>query len=281
MSLYPIPYQSLQHSQKRKVIFGACLLVLLTANVALDYIFTLFRNSAFYISESLLFSTAYWFLFLPLLPLQLKLVDNTKHSGLKFIFTGCIISMHLAVYPALIWALSGMFYEHTFPYGQTFSFGLSAYFLQTLILYSLTLLAVKKTIAQPVIPVIKKEEKTKQSVGITTLPVTDRHNRKTLIAVTDIFYFSANSPYVNIYHLSRKYVYTTTLKSLENQLDNKQFVRIHKSHIVNISTIVSLQSRQNGDYDITLSNDTLLRVSRNYAKNFKSRFSEYHQLTSK
>jgi DNA-binding LytR/AlgR family response regulator len=71
------------------------------------------------------------------------------------------------------------------------------------------------------------------------------------------------------------------LKSLENQLDKKQFIRIHKSHIINLQKIISYQSRQNGDYDVTLSDGTVLRVSRNYAKDFKSKAEQHTHLTTK
>lgn len=127
----------------------------------------------------------------------------------------------------------------------------------------------------------KIKEREQNQDFISTILVADHNNKKQIIQVTDILYFSANSPYISIYHYSKKYLHTATLKSLETQLDDKHFVRIHKSHIVNIHKISSIQSRQNGDYDITLSDSTILRVSRNYAKDFKSKFSEQHQLTPK
>lgn len=60
------------------------------------------------------------------------------------------------------------------------------------------------------------------------------NTRKVIINVEDIFYFSANSPYVNIFHNQKKYLHSETLKSLEKKLNAQLFVRIHKSHIVNV-----------------------------------------------
>ncbi|MNY49270.1 Sensory transduction protein LytR [compost metagenome] len=102
-----------------------------------------------------------------------------------------------------------------------------------------------------------------------------------MLDVNDIFYISANSPYVNIYHISKKYLHNETLKSLENQLDQQHFIRIHKSYIVNLQKITCYQSRQNGDYDVVLSDGAILRVSRNYAKHFKSKFEQYTHVTAK
>lgn len=191
------------------------------------------------------------------------------------------IAFHLFLYPALVWIISKIFYNHTFDYWQTFNFGLSAYFIKTIIIYGFSLVAFtllnKKIQAQQTEKEV--EEKTEKQNFISSILISDNNNKKLLLQANDILYFSANSPYISIYHSSKKHLHTETLKSLETQLDDKQFIRIHKSHIVNIKKIVSIQSRQNGDYDIILSDSTILRVSRNYAKDFKSKFSEQHQLT--
>ena len=68
-----------------------------------------------------------------------------------------------------------------------------------------------------------------------------------------------------------------TLKSLSEKLDNRLFVRIHKSEIVNLSKVQSYQSRQNGDYDVTISDSSVLRISRNFAKDFKTKLDLFTQ----
>ncbi len=275
-------YQIFQSKQKLNFIIAACIVLFIFANVLLDFSITLLDNSSFYLSESLLFSS-YWFLFLPLLTLVLKTTKETERLELKLLFLSSIIVFHLLLYPALVWIVSRIFYNHTFDYWQTFNFGLSAYSIKTLIIYGFSFVAftlLKKKIAAPQIEK-EVEEKTERKDFINSILISDNNYKKILLQVTDILYFSANSPYINIFHCSKKYLHTETLKSLETQLDDKQFVRIHKSHIVNIQKIVSIQSRQNGDYDIALSDETVLRVSRNFAKNLKSKFSEQHQFTIK
>lgn len=275
-------YQIFQNKQRISLVVSLCLLGMVVANVILDYLFTLFQNSAFYISESLLFSS-YWILYLPLLLLLLKLTKRTENIGLKLAFTGSVIAIHLIVYPALVWILSEIFYYHTFAYWQTFNFGLSAYFIKSVLVYGFSLLTFsafnKRINSSQIINGVKAENK--QQNFINSILISDSNNIKSVLAVNDILYISANSPYVNIHHISKKYLHNETLKSLENQLNGKQFVRVHKSHIVNINKILSIQSRQNGDYDITLSDNTILRVSRSYTRKFKSKFSEQHQLTIK
>lgn len=246
-------------------------------NVLLDYWVSRYQHSAFYIPESLLFS-AYWVLFLPLLPAMRWLTGSTEKVELKLVFTGSAMVCHLLAYPALVWALSKMFYYHTFSFGQTFQFGLSAYCLKSIIIYGFWLLMLMMMRKRPVSHPVIQEEASTQCI-LHSIVVTDNHHQKQVLAVSDIFCFTANPPYVNIHHLSRRYLYTGTLKSLESQLDESQFVRIHKSHIVNLQKITSFQSRQNGDYDVFLSDGSILRVSRNYAKAFKSKLERWTQLT--
>lgn len=269
-------YQIFQSKLKLNFIITICIVLLIFVNILLDFSFTLYHKSSFYISESLLFSS-FWILFLPLLLLILKTIKKTEKLTLKLLYVSLIIAFHLLTYPALVWIISKICYNHTFDYWQTFNFGLTTYSIKTVIIYGFSFITF--TLLNKRLQSLPKENK-KQSF-INSILISDNNNKKLLLQVNNILYFSANSPYINVYDSSKKYLYTETLKSLETQLDNNQFVRIHKSHIVNIYHVSSIQSRQNGDYDITLSNSTILRVSRNYAKDFKSKFSEQHQLTLK
>lgn len=113
----------------------------------------------------------------------------------------------------------------------------------------------------------------------TTLVVADG-NKKQSIKVSEILYISANPPYINIFIEGKKYLQNETLKSISATLNPEQFVRIHKSTIVNIEMVASYTSRLNGDYDLAMKNNVQLRVSRNFAADFKNRFNKTHQLTT-
>lgn len=271
-------YSILRDRQKLKYLLGSCLALLVVANITLDYLFTVFRGSSFYLSESLLFSS-YWVIYLPLLPLLLQFTQRTEKPRLKLALAGAAIAMHLLMYPALVGLLSAMFYDHTFSYRQTFHFGLSAYCIKSVLIYGFSLLAFnflnKRDNPSPAISETKEKKPSKSFIK--AIVVTDHNNIRSVLAVNDISYISANPPYVSIHHLSKKYLHNETLRSLADRLDERQFVRIHKSHIVNLQKIISYQSRQNGDYDITLFDGAVVRVSRNYAKDFKSKMEQYTQ----
>ncbi|MBX2932033.1 MAG: LytTR family transcriptional regulator DNA-binding domain-containing protein [Chitinophagaceae bacterium] len=262
------------------MLLGAALLLLIFATLGIDFLFAQFQNSSFYISESLLFSS-YWLLFLPLLNIQRKLAKQTQKTSYKLLIVGLATTAHLLCYPALVWLLSKFFYYHTFSFWQTFDYGLTAYFIKTIIIYGLSLVIItihKNNLSNNPITV---EEEIPVQRFLTSIIVSDSNNKKTAIDTNDILYFSASSPYVNIHHQSKKYLHTETLKSIEAKLDNHQFIRIHKSHLVNICKVVCYKSRLNGDYDLTLTDDTVLRLSRNYAAAFKACFEGRPHLTTK
>lgn len=102
----------------------------------------------------------------------------------------------------------------------------------------------------------------------------------TIVAVNDIYRITAETPYISIQLEEKKYLHKATLKSISTQLDNKIFIRVHKSTIVNLDKVVSLKSRLNGDYDILLENGIELRLSRTYAAHFKSNFNNTHRVTT-
>lgn len=65
-----------------------------------------------------------------------------------------------------------------------------------------------------------------------------RSELKTIkINLDEILYVEALADYVIIVTDSNKYVVHTTMKSLENKLMDKNFIRVHRSYIVNISKI--------------------------------------------
>ena len=272
-------YNTIQNKQYQNTIIVSCLFFLIAATIILDFIYSMFQNSSFFISESLLFSS-FWLLFFPLTKLLLKLIQPNK-LWQNICFTALITCFHLSIYPALIWFLSKTFYYHTFPYWQTFNFGITEYAVKSILIYGFVVsffVYINKSQRRTMLP---QEKQTLKQDFISSIITSDRNNKKIIIDVNEILYFSANSPYVNIFHLSKKYLHTETLKSLETQLDDKQFIRIHKSHIVNSDKIISIQSRKNGDYDVTLIDNTNLRMSRNYVAKFKSNFGKQHHLAVK
>ncbi|HWS54173.1 MAG TPA: LytTR family DNA-binding domain-containing protein [Pyrinomonadaceae bacterium] len=87
----------------------------------------------------------------------------------------------------------------------------------------------------------------------------------------EIDWIEAEGNYVNIHTVAKKsYLLRETISSLEAQLDPKEFVRIHRSAIVNINRIKELQPWSHGEYHILLQDGTRLTLSRSYREKLQS-----------
>jgi DNA-binding LytR/AlgR family response regulator len=82
-----------------------------------------------------------------------------------------------------------------------------------------------------------------------------------IIPVSDIFYLQAYGDYVFVFTETQKYIKEQTMKYFEEGLPAHQFVRIHRSYIVNIEQISRIELHEKQTQQITLKNGKLLKVS--------------------
>jgi len=87
--------------------------------------------------------------------------------------------------------------------------------------------------------------------------------------VAEILCIEAEGNYVRVYDQTKHYLLRETISGLEEQLDPKQFLRIHRSAIVKIDKIKELQPWFHGEYRIILENGKQLTLSRNYRANLQ------------
>lgn len=101
--------------------------------------------------------------------------------------------------------------------------------------------------------------------GIYQNRLTIKTNGKiTFVPVNQILFVESEGNFVKIHSESGTKIGGYTFKTLIPLLNPAQFVRIHKSFIVNIDAIESLEPHFHGDYIIHLKNGQKLRLSRNY-----------------
>lgn len=89
-------------------------------------------------------------------------------------------------------------------------------------------------------------------------------NREFLIATSDIEWLQASGNYVNLHLGGRIYPLRSTIGGIEAQLDPAQFVRVHRSHIVNLRFIESIEPTESGDARIRLKDGREIPCSRRY-----------------
>ena len=95
--------------------------------------------------------------------------------------------------------------------------------------------------------------------------------RVVLLKVGDIDFIEADGNYAKL-HVGRKaHLLREKMHDLEGRLDPAQFVRIHRSVIVNLDRIKELHPHFNGDYIVILEDGRQLRLSRTRRENLEAR----------
>lgn len=80
----------------------------------------------------------------------------------------------------------------------------------------------------------------------------------------EVLYVESSGNYVNIITKGNKFMYRSTLKSFLRRLDPNSFFRIHRCTIVNIDHVERIKNSAYGDYEVILTNNTKLKMTRNY-----------------
>jgi len=83
-----------------------------------------------------------------------------------------------------------------------------------------------------------------------------------VVPVSQIDYILAAGVYAELYVGDRRYIVRESLQTLEEKLDPRVFMRIHRSAIVRLDLIDVFLRAEGGDYEVQLKNGVRLRVSR-------------------
>lgn len=88
--------------------------------------------------------------------------------------------------------------------------------------------------------------------------------REFLVAAADIEWLQASGNYVNLRVRGHDYPLRSTISGIEARLDPARFVRIHRSYIVNLDRVVSIEPLETGDARVHLKDGNVLPCSRKY-----------------
>lgn len=95
------------------------------------------------------------------------------------------------------------------------------------------------------------------------------NDRIHILNLKDIIALEARQGQVEIHTPNQVLTSQKTLKDLESQLTDDAFIRTHRSFIINKQHIKEVQTWFNRTYQVTLSHDLKVPVSRSYIDNFK------------
>jgi two-component system LytT family response regulator len=88
-----------------------------------------------------------------------------------------------------------------------------------------------------------------------------------ILPIKDIYYLEAADDYVKVHTGDKYYLKHQTMSHFEKHLPDHEFIRIHRSYIVNIRHIHKVDLYEKDQYCVILRNDARLQVSRTgYAK---------------
>jgi two-component system, LytTR family, response regulator len=85
-----------------------------------------------------------------------------------------------------------------------------------------------------------------------------------LVRVADIDWIEGAGVYVNLHVAGRPILYRASLNELAENLNPQLFVRVHRSSIVNIDSILRMEQISHGEFDVVLKHGGQTRVSRTY-----------------
>ena len=87
-------------------------------------------------------------------------------------------------------------------------------------------------------------------------------NRVVLVEPSEIDWVEAADYCLRVHIGTTAYLIRESMQAMQQRLDNSEFVRIHRSSIVNVNKIREIQPLFHGDYIVILVDGTKLRVSR-------------------
>lgn len=126
-------------------------------------------------------------------------------------------------------------------------------------------------INQQITNLIKQEETTIKS-EVNQIKIVEK-GWDVFIDYSDILMFEAHGNYCKVHLQNRFYVYKRTMKKLQSELSKLEFIRIHRSYIVNLSKINTVQYLGKGEYEFELCNSLKIISGRSFTSEIKEHLS--------
>jgi len=100
--------------------------------------------------------------------------------------------------------------------------------------------------------------------------VRKRGGSEVMVEVADIDWIEAAGNYAVLHVGGDTFEIRSSLTKLEGELDPKRFVRVHKSHLVNIARVAEVTPWVSGDWRIRLQDGAEVNLSRRYRQRFEA-----------
>lgn len=91
----------------------------------------------------------------------------------------------------------------------------------------------------------------------------------TIVDIRDINYIIASGPYVEIFLKNgKKHLYRTSMSKILEEVNDRSFIRIHRSYIVNLDNVEEIVSSGMGELDIIMKDQKKFHISKSYKEKF-------------
>jgi two-component system, LytTR family, response regulator len=94
------------------------------------------------------------------------------------------------------------------------------------------------------------------------------------VRVAEIDWIEAAGVYANLHVGGKELLYRAALNELAERLDPVRFIRVHRSAIVNIESILHLESISHGEFEVLLKDGSRPRISRTYRSQLEKRLGQ-------
>lgn len=92
-----------------------------------------------------------------------------------------------------------------------------------------------------------------------------------LVAAADVEWLEAQGNYINLHVRDRVYPLRSTMAAVEALLDPAKFVRVHRSHIVNLEHLAEIEPLDTGDARLKLRDGSFVPCSRTFRAALRER----------
>ena len=110
-----------------------------------------------------------------------------------------------------------------------------------------------------------------QDLGEESLIIKDSGNIK-IIPVNKISYIEAFDYYIKIHYEAQYTLTRIPLKNIIPRLPQNKFIRVHRSNVINLYHIDSIEKKNKGEFVVRLKSGKEIRVSDTYKKNLINKF---------
>lgn len=90
------------------------------------------------------------------------------------------------------------------------------------------------------------------------------------VRAADVDWIAGEGNYARLYTQGKSHLVRETLKSVESRLDSRRFVRVHRSAIINVDRVATVEPHTHGEYVVTMKDGAKLTSSRTHSAKLRS-----------